>query len=89
VLPICNQSFCPAAMVPTENRGDNMAERISPKFHAEIIVVLFDEYQDHREVMQRVQILLSDASAEHIEAVGKFLPIDLVRVLPRRMQRAA
>jgi hypothetical protein len=34
-------------MVPTENRGDNMAERISPKFHAEIIVVLFDEYQDH------------------------------------------
>jgi hypothetical protein len=76
-------------MVPTENRGDNMAERISPRFHAEIIVVLFDEYQDHREVTQRVQILLSDASAEHIEAVGKFLPIDLVRVLPRRMLRAA
>jgi hypothetical protein len=47
VLPICNQSFCPAAMVPTENRGDNIAERISLKFHAEIIVVLFDEYQDH------------------------------------------
>jgi hypothetical protein len=76
-------------MVTTENRGDYMAERISPRFHAEIIVVLFDEYQDHCEVMQRVQILLSDASAEHIEAVGKYLPIDLIRVLPHRMVRAA
>jgi hypothetical protein len=66
-----------------------MAERISPRFHAEIIVVLFDEYQDHREVTRRVQILLSDASAEHVEAVEKFLPIDLVRVLPRRVLRAA
>jgi hypothetical protein len=66
-----------------------MAERISPRFHAEIIVVLFDEYQDHREVTRRVQILLSDASAEHVEAVGKFLPIDLVRVLPRGVLRAA
>jgi hypothetical protein len=66
-----------------------MAERMSPKFHAELIVVLFDEYQDHREVMQRVSILLSDASTEHIEAVGTYLPIDLVRVLPRRMLQAA
>jgi hypothetical protein len=28
--------------------------------------------------MQRVQILLSDASEEHTKAVGKYLPIDLV-----------
>jgi hypothetical protein len=66
-----------------------MTDRISPQFHAEIIVVLFNEYQDLRKVMDRVGILLSDASAEHIEAVSKYLPIDLMRVLPRRMLRAA
>jgi hypothetical protein len=42
-----------------------------------------------RKVTERVGILLSDASAEHIEAVSKYLPIDLMRVLPRRMLRAA
>jgi hypothetical protein len=66
-----------------------MADQISPKFHAEIIVVLFDEHQDLRKVTDRVGILLSDASAEHIEAVGKYLPIDLMRVLPCRTLRAA
>jgi hypothetical protein len=66
-----------------------MTDQISPKFHAEIIVVLFDEYRDLRNVADRVGILLSDASAAHIEAVGKYLPIDLIRVLPRRMLRAA
>jgi hypothetical protein len=66
-----------------------MSDQISPKFHAEIIVVLFDEYQDLRRVTERVGILLSNSSAEHIEAVGKYLPIDLMRVLPRRMLRAA
>jgi hypothetical protein len=59
-----------------------MVDKVSPKFHAEIIVVLFDEYQDLRKVTDRVGILLSDASAEHIEAVGKYLPVDLMRVLP-------
>jgi hypothetical protein len=66
-----------------------MTDQISPKFHAEIIAVLFDEYRDLRKVTERVGILLSDASAEHIEAVGKYLPIDLMRVLPHRMLRAA
>jgi superfamily I DNA/RNA helicase len=66
-----------------------MTDQISPKFHAEIIVVLCDEYQDLRKVAERVRILLSDASAEHIDAVGSYLPIDLMRVLPARMLRAA
>jgi hypothetical protein len=66
-----------------------MTDQISPKFHAEIIVVLFDEQQDLHKVTDRVGVLLSGASAEHIEAVGKYLPIDLIRVLPRRMPRAA
>jgi hypothetical protein len=66
-----------------------MTDRISPQFHAEIIVVLSDEHQDLRKVMDKVGILLSDASGEHIEAVRKYLPIDLMRVLPRRMPRAA
>jgi hypothetical protein len=66
-----------------------MTDHISPQFHAEIIVVLFDEYQDLRKVTDRVGILLTNASAEHVEAVGKYLPIDLLRALPRRMLRAA
>jgi hypothetical protein len=66
-----------------------MTDPISPKFHAGIIVLLFDEHQDLRKVTERVGILLSDASAAHIEAVGKYLPMDLMRLLPRRMQRAA
>ena len=48
-----------------------MTDQISPKFHAEIIVVWFDDYQDLRKVTERVGVLLSDASAEHVEAVGK------------------
>jgi hypothetical protein len=66
-----------------------MTDRISPQFHAEIIVLLFDEYQDFRKVTERVGILLSDASGRQIEAVGKYLSSDLMRVLPRRMPRAA
>jgi hypothetical protein len=66
-----------------------MTDQLSPKFHAEIIVVLFDEYRDLRKVTERVSVLLSNASPEHIEAVGKYLPIDLTRALPRRMLRAA
>jgi hypothetical protein len=66
-----------------------MADQISPRFHAEIIVVLFEDCQDHRKVTDGVGVLLSGASEEHIEAVGKYLPIDLMRVLPRRKQRAA
>jgi hypothetical protein len=66
-----------------------MTDQISPKFHAELIVVMFDEYRDLRKVTERVGILLSKASAEHIEAVGTYLPIDVMRVLPSRMLRAA
>ena len=66
-----------------------MTDHLSPRFHAEIIVVLFDEHRDIRKVTQRARILLSGASAEHIEAVGRYLPIDLQRVLPRQMLRAA
>jgi hypothetical protein len=66
-----------------------MTDRITPQFHAEIIVVLFDEHQDLRKVTEKVGILLSGASPKHIEAVGKYLPIDLMRVLPRRVPCAA
>jgi hypothetical protein len=66
-----------------------MTDQISPKFHAELIVVLCDEHGDLRKVAERVGVLLSNVSAEHIEAVGRYLPIDLQRVLPRGMLRAA
>jgi hypothetical protein len=66
-----------------------MTDQINPAFHAELIVVFSNDYKDLRKVAERVGVLLSDASAEHIEAVGKYLPIDLMRVLPRGMLRAA
>jgi hypothetical protein len=66
-----------------------MTYHLSPRFHAEIIAVLFDEYQDVRQVTERAAILLSGASSEHVEAVAKYLPIDLQRVLPRGMLCAA
>jgi hypothetical protein len=69
--------------------GSGMTDQISPRFHAEIIVVLFDDYKNLRTVKERAGVLLSGASTEHIEAVGKYLPTDLMRVLPRRVLRAA
>jgi hypothetical protein len=66
-----------------------MTDHLSPRFHAEIIAVLFDEYQDVRQVRERARILLSGASVEHIESVGKYLSMDLQRVLPRGILRAA
>jgi hypothetical protein len=66
-----------------------MADHISPEFHAEIIVVLFNDHRDLRRVTERTRILLSNASAKHIEAVARFLPEHLVPVLPRQMLRAA
>jgi hypothetical protein len=66
-----------------------MTDQISPKFHAEIILVLFDEYKDLRKVTEKARILLSDAPAEHLEAVGQYLRKRLAHVLPHRMPRAA
>jgi hypothetical protein len=66
-----------------------MTDQISPRFHAEIIVTLCDDYQDLRKVMDKVRALLSDASGEHVEAVRSYLPMDVVRVLPSRMLCAA
>jgi hypothetical protein len=66
-----------------------MVDQISPEFHAEIIVVLFNEHNDLRKVTERTRILLSNASAKHVEAVARFLPEHLVHVLPRKMLRAA
>jgi hypothetical protein len=62
-----------------------MADQISPKFHAEIILEFFNEFRDLRKVSERVAILLSGVSSEHLDSVGRYLPKDLVRVLPRRM----
>jgi hypothetical protein len=69
--------------------GEVMVDHTSPEFHAEIIVVLFNDHKDLRRVTERTRILLSNASAKHIEAVARFLPEHLVPVLPRQMLRAA
>jgi hypothetical protein len=66
-----------------------MADQISPEFHAEIIVVLFNESKDPRRVTERTRVLLSNASAKHVEAVARFLPEHLVSMLPRRILPAA
>jgi hypothetical protein len=66
-----------------------MVDHISPAFHAEIIVVLFNEHKDLRRVTERTRALLSNAPAKHIEAVAQLLPKHLVHVLPRQALRAA
>jgi hypothetical protein len=66
-----------------------MVDHLNPEFQAEIIVVLFNDHKDIRTVTERVRILLSNASAKHIDAVARFLPEHLVPVLPRQMLRAA
>jgi hypothetical protein len=66
-----------------------MVDSFSPEFHAEIIVVLFDGHKDLRRVIEKVRVLLSNASAKHIEAVARLLSEDLVPALPRQMLRAA
>ena len=66
-----------------------MTNKVSPEFHAEIILVFFNEYRDLRKVRDRAWVLLADASPEHLEAVVRHLPKDLVGVLPIRLRRAA
>jgi hypothetical protein len=66
-----------------------MTEHVSPEFHAEIIVELFNDYRDLRKVRERARLLLSGVSPEHLERVGRNLPEHLVHVVPRRELRAA
>jgi hypothetical protein len=66
-----------------------MGDQLSPAFHAEIILELFSEFGCFRKVSQRTGILLSGSSPEHLEAIGRHLPKELVHVLPRRQLRAA
>jgi len=90
VLPIGHQSRKRGRYSPNnDKKGGSMADQISPKFHAEIILEFFNEYRDLRKVSERAAILLSSVSSGHLDAVGRYLPKDLVRVLPRRMPRAA
>jgi hypothetical protein len=42
-----------------------MSDQVSPRFHAELIVVMFDEYNDVRKVTDRVGILLGCVSPTH------------------------
>jgi hypothetical protein len=66
-----------------------MVEQLSPAFHAEIILELFNEFGCVRKVSQRAGVLLSSYSPEHLEAISRHLPKELVQVLPRRHLRAA
>ena len=66
-----------------------MTDQLSPAFHAEIILEFFYEFGCVRKVGERAGILLSSYSPEHLEAVSRHLPKELVQVLPRRQLRAA
>jgi hypothetical protein len=66
-----------------------MGDQLSPAFHAEIILELFNEYECFRKVSERTSILLSTCSPEHLEAISRHLPKELVHVLPRKQLRAA
>jgi hypothetical protein len=58
-----------------------MSNQITPEFHAEIIVTLFKDFNDIRKVKERARILLSGASADHLEGVGRNLPQHLVHLV--------
>jgi hypothetical protein len=66
-----------------------MSDQISPEFHAEIIVALFNDYKDLRKVKERARILLSRASQAHLDGVGRNLPEHLVHLVSRDALRAA
>jgi hypothetical protein len=69
--------------------GFCMTSQLSPAFHAEIILELFNEFGCFRKVSERTGILLSSYSPEHLEAISRHLPKELVQVLPQRQLRAA
>ncbi len=66
---------------PERIEGYNMSNQISPEFHAEIIVTLFKDFKDLRKAKERARILLSGASADHLEGVGRNLPEHLVHLV--------
>jgi hypothetical protein len=61
-----------------------MTVQLSPAFHAEIILELYREFGCYRTVSQRAAVLLHTASLEQLEEIGRYLPKDLLRVLPQR-----
>jgi hypothetical protein len=61
-----------------------MSNRLSPAFHAEYIVELFKEYRCVQKVSERANVLLSSYPPEHVEAIEKHLPPNLIVVLPKR-----
>ena len=66
------------------SRGIRMTDRLSPAFHAEYIVELFNTYRCVQKVREQANILLSSYPLEHVQAIGKYLPSDLIHVLPKR-----
>jgi hypothetical protein len=61
-----------------------MTDRLSPAFHAEYIVELFDTYGCAQKVREQANILLSSYPPEHVEAIIEHLPSNLIHVLPKR-----
>jgi hypothetical protein len=61
-----------------------MIDRLSPAFHAEYIVELFNTYGCAQKVREQANILLSSYPPEHVEAIVEHLPNNLIHVLPKR-----
>ena len=61
-----------------------MTNRLSPAFHAEYIVELFNTYGCAQKVREQANILLSSYPPEHVEAIVKHLPSDIIHVPPKR-----
>ena len=66
-----------------------MGHQISPEFHAEIIITLFNDCKDLRKVKEKARILLSGASPDHLDDVSRNLPEHLLHLVPPYKQRAA
>jgi len=61
-----------------------MTDRLSPAFHAEYIVEPFNTCGCAEKVREQANILLSSYPPEHVEAIVKHLPNNLIHVLPKR-----
>jgi hypothetical protein len=65
-----------------------VADELSPAFLADLIIELFNEFRCYQTVSQRVRLLLHTSSSEHLEAISRHLPRDLLCVLPQPRRAA-
>jgi hypothetical protein len=59
-----------------------MFDKAAPPFHANFLVELYQQTGSRELVGTAAQLLLKDCSPNHIRSVRRFLPVELLRLLP-------